>query len=91
MLSRLNNVTFGIGLHEVCVRKDRWAGIHCVVTKFSCFHRFSIDLSNGSLQRARERKFRCNSGVPNNFILLKVSLFLVPGACWAWRQQLEKE
>ena len=93
MLSRLNNMTFSTGLHEVCVRKDRRAGVRCVITKFSCFHRFPIHLSNGAPQHVRAWQFRCYSEVPNNFILLKtsVSLSIVPSACWAWRRQLEKE
>ena len=93
MLSRQNNPTFGIGLHEVCVRTGGWAGVRYVITKFSCFHRFPIHLSNGAPQHVRTWKFRSYSEVPNNFILLKtsVSLSIVPSACWAWRRQLEKE
>ena len=144
-LSRQNNPTFGIGLHEVYVRTGGRASqagreknegpsffslpaacrllsrgviftrarvslaplslrknggllvvygqVYTVITKFSCFHRFPIHLSNGAPQHVRAWKFRCYSEVPNNFILLKtsVSLSIVPSACWAWRRQLEKE
>ena len=93
MLSGQNNPTFGIGLHEVCVRKGGWEGVRYVITKFSCFLKFPIHLSNGAPQHVRAWKFRCYSEVPNNFILLKtsVSLSIVPSACWAGRRQLEKE
>ena len=97
MLSRLNNMTFSTGLHEVCVRKDRRAGVRCVITKFSCSHKFPIHLSNGAPPRKCARKFRCNSEVQLYLITLfyykktSVSLFIVPSACWAWRRQLEKE
>ena len=70
MLSRLNNMTFSTGLHEVCVRKDRRAGVRCVITKFSCSHKFPIHLSNGAPPRKCARKFRCNSEVQLYLITL---------------------
>ena len=114
-LSRQNNPTFGIDLHEVYVRTGGRAGqagrekneapsffslpaacrlfsrgviftrfrvslallslrknggllvvygqVYTVITKFSCFHRFPIHLSNGASQQVRARKFRCHSGL----------------------------
>ena len=47
---------FGICLHEVCVRTGGWGGVRYVITKFSCFHRFPIHLSNGAQQHACARK-----------------------------------
>ena len=46
-LSRQNKLTFTFGLHElVCT------GVHYVITKFSCFDRLPVNLSNGVTPRA---------------------------------------